>query len=116
MDPLKLPRREDDGLLYLDASSKVMIAWQTTPAPIDVPNLAYFRVELLSSDRVVAWESPLITNTAGKTAKRSRTIKGLEGLDTGIHFFRVIALDKNGDPFPEQPLRDPAAGPDGNLC
>lgn len=113
VEPLKLPRREDDGLLYLDASSKVTVAWQTAPAPMDVPDLAYFRVELLSSDRVVAWESPLIKNAGGKTAKRSRTIKGLEGLDTGIHFFRVIALDKNGDPFPEQPLRDPASGPDG---
>lgn len=112
VEPLNLPKR-DDGVLYLNPAGKVKVAWQTDPAPMNVPDLAYFRIELLSADRVISWESPLIKNTAGKTAKRSRTVKGLEGLDAGIHFFRVIALNSNGEPFPDQPLRDPDSDPDG---
>lgn len=112
VEPLKLPKRKEDGLLYLDPAKKVVVAWQTTPAPMDVPELDYFRVELLNADRVIAWESPLIKSKAGKTAKRSRTIKDLPSLDSGIYFFRVVALNGDGDEFPEQELRDP--GPNAN--
>lgn len=106
IEPLKLPLRKDDGLPFLEPPGKAVVAWQTNPPDIDVPGLAYFRVEALNSDRVVNWESPLIKASGGKTARRSRTIKSLTGLDSGIYFFRVIALNAAGDPFPEQPLRD----------
>jgi len=106
IEPLKAPRRKDDGLPFLEPPGKAVVAWQTNPPAIDVPGLAYFRVEALNSDRVVNWESPLIKASGGKTARRSRTIKSLIGLDSGIYFFRVIALNAAGDPFPEQPLRD----------
>lgn len=111
VEPLRAARTTQ-GLFYLNANDKIVVAWQTTPAPMNVPNLEYFRVELLNSDRVIMWESPLLKNTKGRTARRTRTIKGLEGLDSGVYFFRVIALDSDGEPFPEQPLRDPEA-PDG---
>ncbi len=114
LEPLKLPRRKEDGLLILQASEKLSLGWRTTPAPIDVPGLAFFRVQLLSADRVPVWESPLIKVGSGKTARRSHTVKGLAGLDSGIHFFRVVALDTVGDPFPgEQPLRDETTGAGG---
>lgn len=110
IEPLKLPRRREDGLPLFDGpKSEVKIGWQTTPPPMDVDDLAHFRIEVVNSDRQVVWETPLIKNTGGKTAKRQRSIKRLD-LDTGIYFFRVIALDKAGDPFPAQPLRDQAAG------
>jgi len=114
IEPLKLPRRKDDGFPFLETPNKVSVAWQTAPPPIDVPGLTYFRVEVLNSDRVVTWESPLIKAGGGKTARRSRTIKGLVGLDNGIYFFRIIALNAIGDPFPEQGLRD-ETGAAGNI-
>jgi DNA phosphorothioation-dependent restriction protein DptH len=107
LNPLRLPRRKDDGLPVYDPSSKLIVSWKTTPPPAEVPGLATFRVELLTSDRVVVWETPLIKRGTGKTANRNRTIKGLADLASGIHFFRVSAYTETGDPFPEQPPRDP---------
>lgn len=109
IEPLKLPRRKDDGVLLFDPNVKVAVSWVTTPRPLDVPGLEYFRLELLSSDRVVVWESPLIKRGTGASSRRSRTIKhaDLASLDSGVYFFRVIALDSAGDPFPPQELRDP---------
>lgn len=113
LEPLKLPRREDDGLLLLNSNERVTVVWQTTPAPSDVPGLAFFRIEVVSSDRVVAWESPLIKNGAARTAQRRRTVKDLGVLDSGVYFIRVIALNEVGDPFPIQTLRDPNGPEDG---
>jgi DNA phosphorothioation-dependent restriction protein DptH len=112
VSPLKLPRR-DDGVLLYEQGTKVSVAWETSPPPLDVPGLAYFRIELLSSDRVVTWESSLFKSGTGKTAKRSRTIKDLGQLDSGVYFFRVIALNDVGDPFPPQELRDPEGDQEG---
>ncbi|HLG50419.1 MAG TPA: hypothetical protein VKY56_02150 [Chloroflexota bacterium] len=112
VEPLKLPRRREDGVLEFDASGKTILSWQTTPPPIDVPGLAYFRVEVVNSDRVVVWETPLIKAGQGRTARRSRTVKDLTVLETGVYFFRVIALSAAGDPFDEQPARD-VDQPDG---
>ena len=55
--PLPLPRR-DDGIMVLESTGSVRVSWQTNPAPLDVAGLEYFRVELVSSDGVVAWETP----------------------------------------------------------
>lgn len=107
---VNMSRRGDGLYLYTPAMKKVQVAWQTNPIPSDVPDLAYFRIELLSSDRVVTWESPLIKNVVSKTARRSRTVKNLDGIDDGVYFFRVIALNAAGDPFPPQLLRDPNKG------
>jgi DNA phosphorothioation-dependent restriction protein DptH len=113
IEPLKLPKRNDDGTLVFEANkSDVKLGWQTTPPPIDVPGLAHFRVEVVNSDRQVVWESPLIKNGGGKTPRRQRTIKDL-GLDSGVYFFRVIALDTAGDPFPLQPYRDSSLARNG---
>jgi hypothetical protein len=109
VNPLRLPRRKDDGLPVYDPSSKLVVSWKTTPPPAEVPGLANFRVELLTSDRVVVWETPLIKRGTGKTANRNRTIKGLADLAVGIHYFRVSAYSESGDPFPEQPPRDSEA-------
>lgn len=107
VEPLKLPRRTEDGfLVFADAEkSKLTVAWQTAPPPVDVPDLAYFRVELVSSDRVVAWESPFI-KAGGKASKKSKSFKGLAGVEEGVYFLRVIGLTHAGDPFPQQPARD----------
>jgi hypothetical protein len=113
VEALRLPKRSDDGLLIYDARSRINLIWHTTPPPIDVPGLEYFRIELVSSDREVAWESSLIRNTTGKTARRSRQIKDLNAIESGVYFLRVVALNDAGDPLSEQPLRDPDAGSEG---
>ncbi len=116
IEPLKLPRStQDSGMPLLDASSRPIVAWRTTPKPLDVPGLDYFRIELLSADRLVVWESALLKRGTNTTARRSRTIKegDLAGLDSGVYFFRVVALNTAGDPFPAQDLRDPDGPADG---
>jgi DNA phosphorothioation-dependent restriction protein DptH len=112
IEPLKLLKRAD-GQLILDGTTSQKVGWQTSPPPIDVPGLTHFRVELVSSDGVIAWESPLIKRGTGALAKRSRTVKGLNDIDSGVYFFRVIALDEAGNPFPPQRPRDPEAGDHG---
>lgn len=109
--PLRLPRRED-GVLVYEKGSKILVGWETNPPPLDMPGLTHFRIELLSSDRVVAWESPLFKAGTGKTARRSRTLKDLGEVENGVYFFRVVALNVAGDPFAIEDLRDPDQGPD----
>jgi len=112
IEPLKLPRRKDDGLPFLEQGlqSKVSLSWVTSPLSVDVPDLAYFRVELVNSQRMVMWESTLIKSGSGKTAKKTKTFKSISDLESGVYFFRTIALNPTGDPFPQQPLRDESAG------
>lgn len=114
--PLKVAQRDDDGLYLLGTNDRVRIAWRTSPPPIDVPRLAYFRIEIVDADRVVAWESPLYKSGGAKGADRSRNLthsKHFPSVDPGVYFFRVIGLDEAGDPFPQPPLRDPDGPDDG---
>ncbi|MGI8552043.1 MAG: hypothetical protein ACR2PL_14845, partial [Dehalococcoidia bacterium] len=110
IDPLAIAKRREDGVKLLKASERIAVKWQTIPRPSDVPGLAYFRVEVLDADRNVVWESPLIKSGGGTSPRRSRTIAGLTGLDSGVYFFRLAALNDAGDPFPEQERRNPEAG------
>jgi hypothetical protein len=109
--PLPLPRR-DDGIMVLESTASVRVSWQTNPAPLDVPGLEYFRVELVSSDGVVAWETALIRRGTGRTARRSRTVSDLSDVEPGVYFFRVVALNIAGDELADQEPRDPDR-PDG---
>ena len=58
--------------LLLKPDERVVVVWQTNPPPMDAPGLTHFRVEIVSSDRVVVWETPLIKSGSGKTARRNR--------------------------------------------
>lgn len=109
--PLPLPRR-DDGIMVLESTDSVRVGWQTSPAPLDVPGLEYFRVELVSSDGVVAWETSLIKRGTGRTARRSRTVSDLSDVEPGVYYFRVVPLNIAGDALGEQDPRDPDR-PDG---
>jgi DNA phosphorothioation-dependent restriction protein DptH len=103
LEPLKLPAR-DDGILVYDPREKLRVAWRTTPPSHDVPGLSHFRLEIVRSDRVVAWESPLIKLT--KAVRRSKELKDLD-LDPDVYFVRVVGLTDTGDPFSDQAPRDP---------
>jgi len=104
IEPLKLARRQDE-ILVLQSTDKVVVTWHCDPPPIEFPDLRHFRIEVLSSDRVVVWESPLIKG-GGKTARRNKTIQDLSALDGGVYFFRVIGLNESGDPIGNHPPRD----------
>lgn len=103
LEMLKLPTR-DDGVLVYDPREKLRVSWRTTPQAKDVPGLAYFRVEAVRSDGVIAWESPLIKVTG--SVRRSKELKNLD-LDPNVYFMRVVGLTDTGDPFENQPPRDP---------
>lgn len=103
LEMLKLPAR-DDGILVLGAREKLRVVWRTSPPGNDVPGLRHFRVEVVRSDQVVAWESPLINVTTA--ARRSKELKDLD-LDPDVYFVRVVGLTETGDPFVDQALRDP---------
>lgn len=107
LDPLRLPRRQDDELLRYDPAERLAVSWKSDPPPGDAPGLAFFRVEVVDSDGQVGWETDLIKAVAGRQAKRSKQLKGLE-LPSGIYFVRVVPLSEHGDPLGEQPARDPA--------
>ncbi len=95
--PLKLPRRSQDQLPVLTLSEAVDVVWECTPKPANVPGLSHFQIQLLNAERTEVWSSPLIKKGAGATAKRRRKIKDLGGLESGIHFFRVVSLSDTGD-------------------
>lgn len=109
VDALRLPLRQDDDFKIFQRSAKLTLSWQTAPKPPDVPGLEFFRVQIVSADRIVVWESPMIKRGTSPRPVRSRLVKGddLTGLESGVYFVRVIALSAEGDPFPPQALRDP---------
>ncbi len=111
VQPLRMARRPEDGMLAMQADQKVIIAWTTDPAAINVPGLTHFRVEVLNSEHVVVWESALIKVT--RTQRRSKTVGELSILETGVYFFRVAGLSEAGDPIGRPRLRDEKAGDGG---
>lgn len=98
VEPLKLPIR-DDGMPVYDPTERLTVGWRTTPQAADVPGLAHFRVEVVRSDGVVAWESALVKVT--RAQRRSKQIVGLD-LEPDVYFLRVVALTEAGDPFPQR--------------
>jgi DNA phosphorothioation-dependent restriction protein DptH len=102
LHPLKLARRED-GRLLAETSAGLPVAWETTPKPIDMPELAAFRIELVGPEGIVAWESALIKPSKAKGQRRQ--IKNLP-VETGVYFVRVSAQNVAGDVLPQPPTAD----------
>ncbi len=111
--PLMLPRRADDQMPMLQPNGGAQVAWECSPKPADVPGLEHFQIQMLNSEGVEVWSSPLIKRGVGASVKRGRKLKpkDLEGLESGVHFFRVIALNEAGETWSQQ-ARDPDA-PEG---
>ena len=76
LETLRLPAR-DDGVLVDDPKERLRVAWRTSPPAADVVGLSHFRVEIVRSDQVVAWELPLVKRhtrpSTDKGAPRSRS-------------------------------------------
>jgi DNA phosphorothioation-dependent restriction protein DptH len=125
-DDLNLPPRDQDqpigadNPLYLDVnrSRTVRIKWSTQPKPSVAPNLAHFRIEIVSADNgAVAWESKNIRVSRSTRAYRSKSLKTTEfryAIEDGLYFFRIRAYSPSGDIINEEDaeanpeiLRDP---------
>ena len=113
VDELNLPAREKDqsvgpdNPLYLDVmkASSVRIKWETNPKPAAVKDLTYFRVEIVSTEGAVAWESKNIRNSASRRAYRSKTLKVADfryQVEDGLYFFRVRAYSESGEILNEE--------------
>jgi DNA phosphorothioation-dependent restriction protein DptH len=132
VDDLDLPARDretpigPDNPRYLDVkrATRVRIKWVTDPKPAAVDDLAYFRVEIVSTDPAggaIAWESKNIPVGKSSQASRSTTLKVADFRDQfaepeadGLYFFRVRAYSASGDILNEENaeahpeiLRDP---------
>lgn len=132
VDDLKLPVRDQDAPIgpdnprYLDVkrSPYVRIKWETDPKPVAVDDLAYFRIEIVSTEPAggaVAWESKNIPVGKSTRTYRSRRLKVADFRNQfsdpetdGLYFFRVRAYSTAGDILNEEDaekepriLRDP---------
>lgn len=121
IDDLELPARDPNGPVgadnprYLDVkkASNVRVKWSTNPKPATVDELAYFRIEIVSTDEAIpgtssgaiTWESKNITVGKSKLETRSHTLKVSdfrEQVEDGLYFFRVRAYSANGDILNEE--------------
>lgn len=126
VDDLNLPPRDAnqpagaDNPLYLDVNRArtVRIRWSTQPKPSVFPNLAHFRIEIVSADNnAVTWESKNIavgTSTRDYRTKSLNTSEFRHAIEDGLYFFRVRAYSASGDILNEEDaknhpdiLRDP---------
>ena len=127
VDDLKLPTREaeqpigPDNPLYLDVkrTTNVSLRWETNPKPATVGELAYFRIEIVSTDGAIVWESKNIRKTKGNKPYQSKSLKVAEfreqiDEEDNLYFFRVRAYSDTGQMLNEEGasqhpeiLRDP---------
>ena len=113
LDDVGLSRQKNDeeagpdNPLYLEVNKakSIRLKWETNPKPAAVPDLAYFRIEIVSTDGAITWESKNIINTQARAAYRSRNLKVSEFRDhveDGLYFFRIRAYTENGDILSEE--------------
>lgn len=133
VDELDLPARDNkapigpDNPRYLDVqkATTVRLKWVTDPKPAAVDDLAYFRIEIVSTEDytpgsggAIAWESPNIPVGKGTKSQQSKTLKVADfrnQIEDGLYFFRVRAYSADGEIINEedavahgdQILRDP---------
>ena len=123
LDDLALPTRDpslplgEDNPLYFDINRQktLSVNWTTTPKPSIAGGLAYFRVEIVSSDNAVVWEGKNIKRGAGTRASRRTSLKAddfRERVEDGLYFIRVDAYSDGGDRITSDVPRDPDR-PDG---
>jgi len=96
-----------DNPLYLHVNRhrSIRLKWETNPKPAAVHGLNYFRIEIVSSDNAVAWESKNIPNSRARATYRSKQLKVSEFrelIEDGLYFFRVRAYTDSGDILNEE--------------
>lgn len=119
------PGADNPRYLDLNKAKNVKVKWSTDPKPSVAPGLAYFRIEIISTEEAgsgaVAWESKNIPVGSSAKAERTKSLKVAEfgqQLDEGLYYFRVRGYSDSGDilndedPKALRTLRDPE-NPDG---
>lgn len=119
------PGADNPRYLDLNKAKTVKVKWITDPKPSVAPGLAFFRIEIISTEDAgsgaVAWESKNIAVGTGGKPERARSIKVSEfaqQLEDGLYYFRVRAYSSTGDILNQEDvsdrraLRDPD-NPDG---
>lgn len=119
------PGADNPRYLDLNKAKTVKVKWSTDPKPSVAPGLAYFRIEIISTEEAgsgaVAWESKNIPIGSAAKAERTKSLKVSEfnqQLDEGLYYFRVRGYSGSGDilndedPADLRTLRDPE-NPDG---
>lgn len=119
------PGADNPRYLDLNKAKNVKVKWSTDPKPSVAPGLAYFRIEIISTEEAgsgaVAWESKNIPIGSAARAERTKSLKVAEfsqQLDEGLYYFRVRGYSASGDilndeaPIDPRTLRDPE-NPDG---
>ena len=133
VDELDLPARDNnapigpDNPRYLEVqkATTVRLKWVTDPKPAAVDELAYFRIEIVSTEDytpgsggAIVWESPNILVSKSTRPQQSKSLKVADfrnQVEDGLYFFRVRAYSASGDIINEedavahgdQILRDP---------
>lgn len=127
IDDLQLSTREPgqlpgpDNPLYLEVkhTNSVSLRWETNPKPATVEELTYFRIEIVSTDGAIVWESKNIPKTKGAKPYQSKGLKVAEfreqiDEEDNLYFFRVRAYSDTGQILNEEDasqhpeiLRDP---------
>lgn len=109
VDDLSLPTQDDsqpsgpDNPRYLDVKrtkKPIRLKWETNPKPATVQSLAYFRIELVSAENAIVWESRNIKNSKSARSYRTKNVKVSDFRDLvedGIYFFRVRAYSESGE-------------------
>ena len=116
VEELGLKARDEESPLgpdnppYLDVnkSTSVKVSWVTDPKPNLVPEIKYFRIEIISTDGdLVAWESKNIPVNSG--SKRIHVKEFRDRVEDGLYYFRVRAYSDVGELLnfedPEETLR-----------
>lgn len=96
-----------DNPLYLHVNHQrsIHLKWETNPKPAAVKDLKYFRIEIVSTDDAVAWESKNIPNSQARASYRSKQLNVSEfrdHIEDGLYYFRVRAYSENGDILSEE--------------
>jgi DNA phosphorothioation-dependent restriction protein DptH len=126
-DPSQPVGPDNPPYLDLQRTRTVPIKWQANRKPATIPELAYYRLELVNADGAVVWESKNIAKGTGQRTSKTTNLKVAEfrGLiedeeDEGIYFFRVRGYSESGEilndenPDNDKVLRDPK-NPEGKL-
>lgn len=104
VESLDLPPREKgkpigpDNPHYLDVmrATSVKVEWKTDPKPALVPELAYFRAEIVSSEGdLIVWESKNIPKTS--TSKLLKVKDFRDHVEDSLYYFRVRAYSESGE-------------------
>ena len=93
----KLPLGPDNPP-YLDVNraSSIKVSWMTDPKPNLVPDIKFFRVEIISTDGdLVAWESKNIPVSSGSKTIKVKEFR--ESVEDGLYYFRVRAYSEGGE-------------------